>query len=143
MANDNQAHGYDDIIDLPHHVSATRPRMPTLDRAAQFAPFAALTGYGAAIAETGRQTEERIELDEQEKAVLDGQLCMIRERIRERPVVTLTYFQPDERKAGGAYVSETEPVKRIDAYGRFVVLMSGRRVPIDDIVAIEIDGPPA
>lgn len=143
MNIDKTRNKYDDIIDLPHHVSKTRPQMPLKDRAAQFAPFAALTGFGAAIAETGRLTDERIELDEYEKAVLNDQLNVILERIKDRPVVTLTFFQPDKKKAGGAYVTVTEAVKKIDEYEHLVIMTDGRKIPIDDIVEIDIAGPSA
>ena len=100
-------HRYDDIIDLPHHTSKKHPRMPLLDRAAQFAPFAALTGHEAAIKETARLTEEEIELDENRKELLDLRLQQLQECLAEQPMVTVTYFKPDEKKAGGAYVSVT------------------------------------
>ena len=89
---------YDDIIHLPHHVSQTRPRMSAADRAAQFSPFAALTGYGAAVTEAGRLTDQRIELTESEKETLNERLLLLREQLAEPPEVTITYFQPDEKK---------------------------------------------
>lgn len=135
-AKDSDIHRYDDIIDLPHHVSDRRARMSMSDRAAQFAPFAALTGFGAAITETGRLTDEKAELDEDEKAALNEKLGAIAERIDEQPVVTLTCFQPDKRKAGGAYVTVTDAVKRIDEYERVVIMKSGMKLPIDDILEI-------
>lgn len=92
---------YREIIDLPHHVSKTRPQMPMSDRAAQFAPFAALTGYDAAIKETGRLTDERIELDEEALTALDMKYQLLMDALDDKPEVTITYFQPDERKAGG------------------------------------------
>ena len=95
---------YDDIINLPHHVSITRPHMPMRDRAAQFMPFRALTGYEDAVRETARLTEERVELTEEERSVLDGKLQKLVDALPGHPAVTLTYFQPDKRKAGGAYV---------------------------------------
>ena len=93
---------YDDIIDLPHHVSSTRPRMPMIDRAAQFQPFRALTGYEDAVRETARLTDRRIELTEEEKARLDAALQRLMDSISSRPQVSVTWFQPDKRKAGGA-----------------------------------------
>ena len=98
-------HRYDDIINLPHHQSATRPHMSNYDRAAQFAPFAALTGYDDAVKETARLTDRRIELDEGEKAAIDQRLLLVQERLPEPTEVTITYFVSDKRKAGGAYVS--------------------------------------
>ena len=97
---------YDEIINLPHHVSKTRPQMPMSDRAAQFAPFAALTGYDSAIKETGRLTDERIELDEEALTALDMKYQLLIDALNEAPKVTITYFQPDERKAGGKYASQ-------------------------------------
>ena len=97
---------YDEILSLPHHVSKTRPQMPMSDRAAQFAPFAALTGYDSAIKETGRLTDERIELDEEALTALDMKYQLLMDALNEAPKVTITYFQPDERKAGGKYASQ-------------------------------------
>lgn len=134
----NSTHQYDDIIDLPHHVSGTRPRMSAHDRAAQFSPFAALTGFGAAITETARRTEEKIELDEQKKAELDERLRFLQGRIGSRPEADITYFRPDARKSGGAYVTVRERVKRIDLYRRQLLLEDGRAVALDDILRIDI-----
>ena len=128
---------YDDIIDLPHHVSATRPHMPTIDRAAQFAPFAALTGYDAAIKETARLTDERIELDESMQDALCNRLQIIADRVKEHPEVAITYFQPDAKKRGGAYVTSEGTVKKVDGYERIVVMTDGTAVPIDEIIGIE------
>ena len=97
---------YDEIMGLPHHVSKTRPQMPMSDRAAQFAPFAALTGYDSAIKETGRQTDEKIELDEEALTALDIRYQLLMDAFDDAPEVTITYFQPDERKAGGKYASQ-------------------------------------
>ena len=96
---------YEDIINLPHHVSATRPQMSMLDRAAQFSPFAALTGYDAAIKETGRLTDEKIEMDEEALNILNMKFQILVDSLDDEPEVTFTYFKPDERKAGGAYIS--------------------------------------
>lgn len=97
---------YNEIINLPHHVSKTRPQMPMSDRAAQFAPFAALTGYDSAIKETGRLTDERIELDEEALTALDMKYQLLMDVFDDAPEVTITFFQPDERKAGGKYASQ-------------------------------------
>ena len=129
---------YDDIINLPHHVSASRPQMSGIDRAAQFAPFAALTGFGAAITETGRLTEEKVELDEYEKEALNERLNLIGERISKHPAVSVTYFKPDERKAGGAYVSVTGAAKKLDDYELVLVMADGTKIPFDDIIDIEV-----
>lgn len=135
----NSKNKYDDIIHLPHHVSAKRVPMPIADRAAQFAPFAALTGFEATIQETGRLTDERIELDEGGKALLNEKLLVIGDAVDARPLVTFTCFRSDERKAGGAYVRITGRVKRIDENGQTVVLMDGTELPIPEIYEIDSD----
>lgn len=136
MTSENN-HKYDDIIGLPHHVSATRPRMSMIDRAAQFSPFQALTGYGAAIQETGRLTVRKIELSEDERIVLDMKQQILLDNIRERPDVSITYFIPDERKDGGSYVTVTGNVKKIDDYQRLLILTDRAQIPLDEIVDIE------
>lgn len=128
---------YDDIIDLPHPTSARHPRMPLSDRAAQFAPFSALSGHSAAIAETARLTERRIELDEDAKAALDLKQQMLMERIGEHPDVTVTWFRPDGKKAGGRYVTTTGRLKRIDEVERVLVMEDTTTVPLDDIIRID------
>ena len=124
---------YDSIMNLPHHVSKTRPQMPMSDRAAQFAPFAALTGYDSAIKETGRLTDERIELDEEALAALDRKYQLLMDALDDAPEVTIIYFQPDERKAGGQYVSATGTVKKVDTFGRRILLQDGTRIPLDSV----------
>ena len=136
MTSENN-HKYDDIIGLPHHVSATRPRMSMIDRAAQFSPFQALTGYGAAIQETGRLTDRKIELSEDERILLDMKQQILLDNIRECPDVSITYFIPDERKAGGSYVTVTDNVKKIDDYQRLLILTDRAQIPLDEIVDIE------
>ena len=128
---------YDDIINLPHHVSKTRPQMSMIDRAAQFSPFAALTGYDAAIQETGRLTDEKIELGEEAKAILDRKQHYLSDMISIQPEITVTYFLPDERKSGGSYLSITGKLKRIDEYERMMILTDGKKIPLDDIMSIE------
>lgn len=128
---------YDDIIHLPHHVSATRPQMSALDRAAQFSPFAALTGYDAAIKEAARLTDKRLELDESVKEALNEKLQIIAGHLKDRPEVSITYFQPDIRKAGGAYVTADGAVKKIDEYERVVLMTDGIVIPIDEIFSID------
>ena len=128
---------YDEIMGLPHHVSKTRPQMPMSDRAAQFAPFAALTGYDSAIKETGRLTDERIELDEEALTALDRKYQLLMEALDDAPEVTIIYFQPDERKAGGQYVSATGTVKKVDTFGRRILLQDGTRIPMDDVLSID------
>ena len=128
---------YNEIMGLPHHVSKTRPQMPMSDRAAQFAPFAALTGYDAAIKETGRLTDERIELDVEALSALDMKYQLLMEALDESPEVTITYFQPDERKAGGKYVSATGAVKKVDDFERRITMQDGTRIPMDDVLSID------
>ncbi len=128
---------YDDIINLPHHVSTTRTHMTAIDRAAQFSPFAALTGYDAAIKETARLTDERVELDEYMKDALRDRLQIIADRIKEQPEIAITYFQPDEKKNGGTYVTSISTTKKIDEYERVVVMADGTAIPIDEIINID------
>lgn len=128
---------YDDIIGLPHHVSDHRAPMSRIDRAAQFAPFAALTGYEAAVEETARLTEQRVELDENRRAELDQRIRRIAERIQQQPEITVTYFEPDLRKAGGAYVSITGTVWKVDAYAQLLILADGTEIPFREIFEIE------
>lgn len=128
---------YEDIISLPHHVSASRPHMPIPDRAAQFAPFAALSGHDAAVKETARLTQERRELDEGIREILDEKLRMVQEMLHEdQPQITVTYFCPDERKAGGAYVTVSGQVRKIDLYGHSLIMGDGRQIPIEEIYDI-------
>lgn len=128
---------YDDIIHLPRHVSTKHPHMALIDRAAQFSPFAALTGHNAAIKETARLTDERVELDESFKTVLGNKIQIIAEQLVEKPEIVITYFQPDEKKNGGDYVTATGTVKRIDEYERIVVMTDRTEIPIDTIIGIE------
>ncbi len=130
-------HPYDDILYLPHHTSATRPRMPALDRAAQFSPFAALTGYDDVIQETARLTDRPADLDENRKEFLNEKLQMLAEMIEERPEITLTYFEPDERKTGGAYVSVTGRVEKLDEIRCVLVLKDGTAVSFSQIYELE------
>ena len=128
---------YDDIIDLPHPTSAKHPRMPMSDRAAQFSPFAALVGHGAAIMETARLTDRKMELTEDEKAVLDEKLCLLLDTGGE---AVFTYFLPDEKKDGGAYVTAAGSIKKLDLMERRVVLTGGAVIPVEDILEIEQHG---
>ena len=128
---------YDDIIDLPHHVSGTHPPMSRADRAAQFSPFAALTGYDAAVRETARVTERRIELDEGVKAELNARLNCILEHLSEHPQVSLTYFVPDEKKSGGAYRTVTGAVRKLDSVAKTLTLADGTVVPMEEMVHVE------
>ena len=129
---------YEDIIGLPHHRSATRPRMAREDRAAQFAPFAALNGYEAAIRETGRLTDTAAELMEGGAALVDEGLRAIRQRMEEQPEITVTYFRPDERKAGGAYLTVTGRVRKFMEYERTLSLHDGTMIPFDQIYELTL-----
>ena len=132
----NDVHRYEDIINLPNHVSNSHPHMSILDRAAQFSPFAALTGYDGAIKETARLTNKRMELDEVAKTVLDEKLRITLEQLSSRPEIEITYFQPDKKKTGGAYVSTIGIVKKIDSYERTVIMQDETRIPIEEIIRI-------
>ena len=129
---------YDVIINLPHHVSPTRQRMSLHDRAAQFAPFAALVGYDDAVAETARLTESRPELDEQEQRVINERLAYIADHIHEQPEVRIKYFVPDERKSGGAIVGISGKVKKISDTDGTIVMADGCKIRLSDIVDLSI-----
>ena len=129
---------YDDIIALPHPEPRTHPRMSLHDRAAQFSPFAALTGHSAAIAETGRLTDSRITLDESEMTRVDAALQRLRELLPQAPTVSITYFVPDERKAGGSYQTITGEVKRIDTVSGTIQLTNRQCISIADTFNVEI-----
>lgn len=136
---ENISHKYDDIINLPHHVSKKHPQMSLHDRAAQFSPFAALTGHKAAINETARLTDEKQILSEDVIAKLNEQLNLIKENISSNPIVTITYFVPDDRKSGGAYISHTGVVKKIDEYNHTVILTDKTVIPIEQISEMQSD----
>ena len=127
---------YDSIINLPHHVSPTRPQMSMQDRAAQFSPFAALTGYDAAIKETGRLTDAKIELDDEELNNLNMKFQLLVEHLQDHPEVSITYFKPDERKAGGAYVTATGAVTKIDEYERIILMQGGEKIPMNEVIEL-------
>lgn len=135
--NTGTGHKYDDIIHLPRHVSSRHPQMSLADRAAQFSPFAALTGHEAAIQETARLTDEFIELDEDQKAQLDERLRLLKENQFRKPEIEVTYFQPDGKKSGGAYVTVRGRVKKIDEYGRSIVFVDGTMIPMERVFSIE------
>ena len=127
---------YDDIINLPHHESKKHPRMSNEARTAQFAPFAALTGYDDVIKETARLTSERIEINEELKVILDAKLQIIHDKISSKPEITFTYFVPDIRKDGGSYVTVMGKVIRIDEFNQKVILENKTEIPISEIVEI-------
>lgn len=128
---------YDEIMSLPHHVSKTRPQMPMSDRAAQFSPFAALAGYDSAIRETGRLTDEKIELDEESLTALNVRYQMLMDVLAEGPEVRITYFKPDEKKAGGAYVTTVGEVRKIDDFEQAIIMQDGTRIPMEDVLSLE------
>ncbi len=128
---------YDDIIHLPHPTSQKHPRMSRLDRAAQFSPFAALTGYEGAIRETARLTDRRVELSDDELAALDERLRLVLAWGDDPPTVSITWFRPDGRKRGGAYVTTQGRIRKVDEVRRVLILEDGGKIPIDDITALE------
>ena len=130
---------YEDIVNLPPHISKKHPQPTMMDRAARFAPFAAITGYEEMVLEEARITEERIDLDEETLSILNEKLNMIQEFIDEEPEVTITYFEPDKKKSGGAYVSVTGIVKRIDEYEHLVIMTDGKMIRVEDIYGLESD----
>lgn len=139
MSDKFDLHNYDDIIHMPHHTSPNRRRMTNIERGAQFSPFAALTGYEAAVEEAAGLTDEKRELSEDMKAILDAKLQILAEHLDDEPIVTITYFVPDNKKAGGSYVSTTDVVKTIDEYERCVVMMDRSKIFIEQIRGIEGD----
>lgn len=133
---------YDDIIHLPHHRSTRRPHMPILDRAAQFSPFAALTGYDAVIDETARITDCRVHLDDSAKNLLDRQLQHLSGIARKHPAISVTVFIPDALKAGGTYTILTGQLKKIDEYLQLLIMEDGTQIPFMDIYLMESDDLP-
>lgn len=135
--------GYDDILYLPHPVSGRHPQMPLSDRAAQFMPFAALAGHGEAVRETARLTDCRVELDEGQREKLDRRLLLLLQAMEEshglEPEIAVTYFKPDGKKEGGAYVSVYGQVKKVDGYRRLILLKDGTALPMDEIISMEGD----
>ncbi len=136
-SSDNHINNYEDIIDHPHHVSGSRPRMPMTERAAMFSPFAALTGYGDVLRETARLTDQKPELSEEEKMMLDYKLRLACDFPGDKPELLLTYFVPDRKKSGGACHRILGRIKRIDTYENQIVLEGGTRIDIDCILDIE------
>ena len=130
---------YGDILNLPHHQSKVHPQMSIYDRAAQFSPFAALTGLGAAISETARLTDEKVEQDEEQLNILNNKFAILRTNIASQPVVTITYFVQDLRKAGGKYVTISGVIKKIDDYQKIIVMQNNIIISIDDIADIKSD----
>ena len=130
---------YEDIVDLPPHISKKHPQPTMADRAARFAPFAAITGYEEMVLEEARVTDERVELDEGTLSLLNEKLNMIQEFLDEEPEIKILYFEPDKMKSGGAYVTATGVVKRIDEYEQLVIMTDGTKIHIGDIYGLESD----
>lgn len=139
MADRKDPRRYDDMLFLPRHRSPTRLPMPRENRAAQFAPFAALTGHDEAVRETARLTEECPVLDDCSKALLNQQLQLLLAMLHRQPELTVQYFRPDDRKSGGAVVTHTGAVKKLDAYLRTLLFTDGTAVPIEHILGLESD----
>lgn len=127
---------YKDIINLPHKQSAKRHHMPLIDRAAQFAPFAALTGYDDAIKETGRLTDERIELSDERLSRLNFKFQLLTDHLNNETEISIIYFKPDEYKIGGTYLTVAGKVKKVDTFERLITMQDGQKIPLDDIIDI-------
>jgi len=136
--NQNQKNPYEDIIHLPHHVSPKRPQMSLRDRAAQFAPFAALTGHEDAVKEAARLTETKIQLDEDEKQLLDQKLQYLQNHLEDRTTVNITYFVPDRKKEGGKYLAHDGCIKKIKEFDALIIMEDGTEIPITDILQINL-----
>ena len=130
----NNEHQYDDIIELPHHVSAKHKQLGRDSYAAQFSPFAALTGYDGIVSEAARVTDERTEMSETDLDVLSTKIQIIAEHIKEKPEITFTYFKKDKKKPGGSYLTKTGNIKQIDDVARLLHFTDGTKLPIDDVV---------
>ena len=131
-----ETHKYDDIIHLSRPRSGRRAQMSNYDRAAQFSPFAALTGFDAAIEETGRLTDHRAELDEGGKQLLDEQMRAILDVVHTQPKVEIIWFRYDERKAGGSYVTTTGRMKKVDLYNQKILLTDGQTIPLGEVFSV-------
>lgn len=129
---------YDDIINLPHYVSKKQPQMSREARAAQFAPFAALTGYGDAVEETARIVGKKIDVDEEMKAIINDKLNIINSHITDKPEVNLTYYVPDKKKDGGSYISITGNVRQIDVVNGVIILSNKKKINLSDLIGVNI-----
>lgn len=132
----NELKEYEDILHLPHHVSSRRNKMSIKDRAAQFAPFAAVVGHGNAVKEAARYTQQRKELDETEKSIIDNQLREIEAQLPNSSEVEIVYYRPDALKSGGEYITKVGVIKKFDIYEKEVLMMDGTRIPIEEIYSI-------
>lgn len=135
----NLDHKYDDIIEMEHHISKKHPQMSLYARSAQFAPFAALTGYEEAVKETGRETSSKIELDEEMKQILDSKLQILFERLKDKPEISITYFVPDTKKDGGEYITVSGIVRKINSFSQSIILIDNTVIPISEIIDISGD----
>lgn len=135
----NGLNKYEDIMNLPHHVSTSHPRMAIYDRAAQFSPFAALTGHDEAIKETSRLTNQRIELEESSKQLLDARLQILINHLNSHPEIEVTYFIPDEKKEGGCYTTQNGRVTKIDTARYLLYLEENQFIPIKEIISLNGD----
>ena len=127
---------YEDIINMPHHVSTKHPQMSLENRAAQFAPFAALTGYNDIIKETSRLTDMKLELSEEMKDIINDKLNFLNEKIKSKPIATITYFIKDKVKEGGSYITVTSNIKQIDLVNKYIILTNKKKISINDIIGI-------
>lgn len=127
---------YEDIINMPHHVSTKHPQMSLENRAAQFAPFAALTGYDDIIKETSRLTDMKLELSEEMKDIINDKLNFLNEKIKSKPIATITYFIKDKVKEGGSYITVTSNIKQIDLVNKYIILTNKKKISINDIIGI-------
>ena len=133
----NNYYKYNDIINLPHHVSKKYPQLSKASYAAQFSPFAALTGYEGIVSEVARITDERVELGDKENDILNAKLQVIGDPIKEQPEIKITYFEKDKKKSGGAYLQRNASIKRIDDVERIMYFTDGTNLPIDDITDMQ------
>lgn len=129
---------YEDIVNLPSHISKKYPQASIADRAARFSPFAAITGYEDMVQEAARVTKERIILDENIKRELDEKMNMILAHLEDGLILEITYYLPDSKKSGGDYVCSTGSIKRVDTHHRCIQMLDGKEIPIEDIFSIEI-----
>ena len=139
MNREFDLHDYSDILSLPYPTPTDRPRMSLIDRAAQFSPFAALTGYEGEVLETARQTTERIELSEDARELLDRKQQLLLRHLEEHPLLTVTYFLPDLKKAGGIYQTVTGNLLRIEEYEELLIFTDGREIPVREVT--DLDSP--
>lgn len=135
----NEKFPYEDIVNLPRPISKKHPQPPLLERAARFAPFAAITGYEEMVLEEARVTEERIELDECALTLLNEKLNILQNNRSQSPEITVTYFAPDKKKSGGAYISISGTVKQIDIYSKLLILDNDKKIRIEDIYKLDGD----